>query len=227
MQNKLPLDRLAARPRSFNRSASSAPAASASARAKTCRSLLPDLIWANGSSARRRQEAVTTLQSGRGSTAGAGCRLITTVAGPAPAGEYPRGPTPRERVIRRMASPRPFAASSSAAYAASCPDEYGTFSPSTAAPRWNRSRCRRQRQHRPCPTRNVSKIESPYRKPRSNTETTASASATNFPFRKTITASIHDAPADPRIRAKKWRTCAPSRPPWPSASHRLHLTALT
>src|SRR6266567_3577427 len=86
-QNKLLLAASATSPSVFSSRPSSAPLASASARARICGSLLQVLNWASGSFAGSRQEEVTRLQRAGASLAGAGCNDITSEGRSAPFGE--------------------------------------------------------------------------------------------------------------------------------------------
>src|SRR4051812_13738910 len=88
-QNKLLLAPSTTNPSVFSNNASSAPAASASARARICASLLQVLNCASGSFEGRRCEDVMSFQrrSEFAAWPGAGCSDITTVGLSAPLGE--------------------------------------------------------------------------------------------------------------------------------------------
>src|SRR5947207_15187959 len=58
------------------------------------------------------------------------------------------------------------------------------------APSSNRRQCCCHRKHCPFTTRTASNSPSPYRKPRSNADTTALSSATNLPLRNTFTKDV-------------------------------------
>src|SRR5262245_50205551 len=96
IQNKLLLAPSTTQPSVFSSSASFARAASASARATICASLLQVLNFASGSLAGSRTLEVRRCQPGASSGGAAvGCNDIASVGESAPRGEYPRGPTPR------------------------------------------------------------------------------------------------------------------------------------
>src|SRR5208337_1773418 len=87
-QKRLPLEASTTQSSVFKSRASSAPAASAWARARICGSLLHDLSWARGSLAGNRTFAVTRRQRvGLVAPMGAGCKVIARVGRSAPRGE--------------------------------------------------------------------------------------------------------------------------------------------
>lgn len=100
-QKTFPLELSVTMPSVFTSKASSNPSASASARAKTFRSLLADLWADNGSpAATLNDEHVLRVSAGQPARGigGDGWAVMMNLGTSAPRGEYPRGPTPRLEV---------------------------------------------------------------------------------------------------------------------------------
>jgi hypothetical protein len=183
-QKTFPLELSVTMPLVFTSKASSNPSPSASARAKTFKSLLADLWADNGSpAATLNDEHVLRVSAGQPSRGigGDGWAVMMNLGTSAPRGEYPRGPTPRLRCIRTVAC----GVVSEAVMARMPARTWVSFQwiriPMNFAPRASRSQCCRHRKSRPESQGRLSKSPSPYRNERSNTGTKASATGRTWP----------------------------------------------